>query len=174
MPEKLIVTMDKPYGMIVPGKRHFGAASDWLSPVPSVRATGLAQLLGAARKMQEICEEDSKKKAIVTTVFKTRTESAVFVQELGRIAAQLDAAETLLFDALGTLDAIALDGRKPDVATCSKQRAQCAQIVELIHSSIEKIMFVSASSAFMLGNPLQRYWRDNLGALPNITPVGAY
>jgi alkylation response protein AidB-like acyl-CoA dehydrogenase len=196
VPEHLIVTMDKPYGTIVPGKRHFGAASDWLAPVPSVRATGLAQLLGAARKMQEICEAESKKKPVVTTMFKTRLDSAVYLHDLGKVAAQLDSAETLLFDALDTLDGIALQGMKPDVAVCSKQRAQCAQIVELIHASIEKIMFISTSSAFAFSNPLQRYWRDihvglrhiqnvpmigyeiygrdNLGALPNITPVGAY
>lgn len=196
VPEHRIVTMDKPFGMITPGKRHFGAASDWLSPVPTVRASALGLLLGAARRMQELCEADSKVKPVVTTSFRTRTDSAVFVAEHGRIAAQLDSAETLLFDALGTLDALALQGVKPDVKTCSKQRAQCAQIIELIHNSIERIMFISTSSAFLLSNPLQKYWRDlhmgirhiqnvpligyeiygrdTMGALPNITPVGAY
>lgn len=196
VPNELIVTMDKPYGTIEPGKRNFGAASDWLVPVPSVRASGIAQLLGAARRMQELCEAESGKKAIVTTSFKVRTDSAVVIHELGKIAAQLDSAETLLFDALATLDALALQGIKPSVDICSKQRAQGAQVIQLIHASIEQIMFISGSSAFALSNPLQRYWRDihvglrhiqnnpmvgyeiyerdNLGVLPNITPVGAY
>lgn len=196
VPHHMIVTMDKPYGTIVPGKRHFGAASDWMSPVPSVRATGIAQLLGAARRMQEICEAESKTKPVVTTTFKARTDSAVVIHELGRVAAQLDSAEALLFACLAELDALALQGVKPSLEVSSRQRAQGAQITTLIHAAVEQIMFISGSSAFALSNPLQRYWRDvhvglrhiqnnpmvgyeihgrdRLGALPNITPPGAY
>jgi alkylation response protein AidB-like acyl-CoA dehydrogenase len=196
VPAHMFVIMTKPYGTIEPGKRHFGAASDWLVPVPSVRASGIAQLLGAARRMQEICEAESKKKPIVTTMFKVRTDSAVVLHELGKVAAQLDAAETLLFDMLGTLDALAMDGIKVPLEVASRQRAGCAQVVELIHAAVEQIMFISGSSAFMLANPLNRYWRDvsmalrhiqnnpmvgyeiygrdNLGMVPNITPPGAY
>lgn len=196
VPAEMFVMMDKPYGTIEPGKRHFGAASDWLVPVPSVRSTGIAQLLGAARRMQELCEEDSKKKPIVTTSFKARTDSAVAIHELGRIAARLDSAETLLLDMLGTLDGLAESGVKVPLEVSSKQRAGCAQVIELIHGAVEQIMFLSGSSAFSLSNPLQRYWRDIhmglrhiqnnpmvgyeiygrdlVGALPNITPVGAY
>ncbi len=78
----------------------------------------------------------------------------------------------------------------------AKHKAQCAQIVDLIHNSIESLMFISGSSAFLHSNPLSRYWRDihvglrhvtnvpmlsyeiygrdRLGVTPNISPPGAY
>jgi hypothetical protein len=78
----------------------------------------------------------------------------------------------------------------------AKHKAQCAQIVQLVHKSIETLMFIAGSSAFSLSNPLSRYWRDihvglrhitnipmlsyeiygrnRLGVVPNISPSGAY
>jgi len=196
VPDHLMVMMDKPFGHIEPGKRHCGAPSDTLPVVPVVRATGLAQLVGAAEAMLEIVESEAPKKPIVTTTYKNRTESAVVVHEIGRVAAQLDTAKLLLFAACGLLDECALTGRKLTDNERSKHKAQCAQIVELIHSSIESLMFISGSSAFSLTNPLSRFWKDthvglrhvtNLPMLsyeiygrnrlevsPNISPSGAY
>jgi hypothetical protein len=177
-------------------KRHLGAPSDWWSMLPTIRATGIVLLLGAARQMQTFCEAESKTKPIVMTPFKARTESAVVVYELGKVAAQLDTAEVLLFNALGELDTLALHRQRPALEVCSRQRALCGQVIQLIHGAIEQIMFISGSSAFALSNPLQRYWRDihmgmrhiqyspiigyeiygrdNLHALPNLLPPGLY
>lgn len=196
VPDHLMVTMDKPFGHVEPGKRHWGAPSDALPVVPTVRATGLAQLLGAAQAMLEIVEAESVKKPIVTTTFKSRAESHVAVHDLGKVAAQLDAARLLLLDATGQLDAKAQASQTWTDLERSAHKAQCAQVAELIHTSIEKLMFISGSSAFMLSNPLQRYWRDihvglrhianipqlgyelygrdRLGVTPNISPSGAY
>ena len=191
-----MVTMDKPFGHIEEGKKHTGAASDFLPVVPTVRATGIAQLLGAAEYMLELTEADAKTKPIITTTYAKRTDSHVHVAEIGRIAALLDNARILLFDATGQLDAAAVIGRKFSQLEAAKHKAQCATIVELIHSAVEKIMFLAGSSAFSLDKPIQRYWRDvhvglrhvqnipqlgfeiygrdRLGVAPNISPPGAY
>jgi len=196
VPDHLMVTMAKPFGHVEPNKQYWGAPSDVLPVVPSVRATGLAQLLGAAEAMLEIVEAESKKKPIVTTFFKTRVESGTVLHDLGEVAAQLDTARLLLFTATGTLDDVALTGREFPTLERAKHKAQCAQIVDLIHKSIETIMFISGSSAFALTNPLSRYWRDvhvglrhitnvpflsyeiyardRMDVKPNISPVGAY
>ncbi|MDE2462859.1 MAG: acyl-CoA dehydrogenase [Alphaproteobacteria bacterium] len=196
VPDHMMVMMDKPFGYVEPGKKHWGAPSDNLPVVPTVRATGLAQLVGAAEAMLEIVEADAPKKPIVTTTYKTRTESGALVHELGRVAAQLDTARTLLFSATGLLDEIALSGREFPIEERGRHKAQCAQIVELVHNSIESIMFIAGSSAFALSNPLSRYWkdihvglrhitnvpmlsyeiygRDRMGVKPNISPPGAY
>jgi 3-hydroxy-9,10-secoandrosta-1,3,5(10)-triene-9,17-dione monooxygenase len=196
VPDHLMVTMDKPFGHVEPNKRHTGAPSDILPVVPAVRATGLAQLLGAAEAMLEIVEAESKKKTIVTTFFKSRVDSGAVLHDLGEVAAQLDTARLLLFTTTGTLDDVALTGREFPTLERAKHKAQSAQIVELIHKSIETMMFISGSSAFALSNPLSRYWRDihvglrhitnvpflsyeiyardRMDVKPNITPVGAY
>lgn len=196
VPDHMMVTMDKPFGTIEPGMKHVGAASDFLQVVPTVRTTGIAQLLGAAEYMLELAEAEAKAKPVVTTTFTTKTQSHVVVHDLGRVAAQLDAAKTLLFSLTKQLDEAALSGTKLTTDECAKQKAQCAQVTELIHAAIEKIMYISGSSAFTHKNPLQRYWRDvhvglrhitnlpqigyeiygrnRLDVEPNISPAGAY
>jgi alkylation response protein AidB-like acyl-CoA dehydrogenase len=196
VPDHLMVTMDKPFGTVEPNKKYWGAPSDNLPVVPTVRATGIAQLVGAADAMLEIIEADSKKKPIVTTFYKNRTESGLVMHDLGQVAAQLDTARLLTFAATETLDDVALTGRPfPDLER-SKHKAQCAQVIELVHASIETMMFIAGSSAFSLNNPLSRYWRDihvglrhvtnvpylgyeiyakdRMGVKPNISPSGAY
>lgn len=196
IPDHMMVTMDKPFGHIEPGKKHVGAASDFLPVVPTVRATGLAQLLGGAEYMLELMEADAPKKNIVTTTYAKRSDSHVHIYELGKVAAQLDNAKILLLDATAQLDSAALAGRKFSQLEAAKHKAQCSTVVELIHGAIEKLMFLAGSSAFSLTNPLQRYWRDlhvglrhvqnipqlgfeiygrdRLGIAPNISPPGAY
>ena len=195
VPDHLMVMMDKPFGHVEPGKQHHGAPLDTLPVVPVVRATGLAQLVGCAEAMLEIVIAESPKKPIVTTFYKNRTESGAAVHEIGRVAATLDTARLLLFTACGTLDEIALSGRAFTFAERARHKAQCAQIVELIHESIEALMFISGSSAFSTTNPLSRYWKDchvglrhvtnipmlsyeiygrDLLAVANISPPGAY
>jgi alkylation response protein AidB-like acyl-CoA dehydrogenase len=171
VPDHLMVTMDKPFGYAEPNKQYWGAPSDNLPVVPSVRSTGLAQLVGAAEAMLEIVEADSKKKPVVTTIFKTRTESGQVMHDLGEVAAQLDTAKLLLFAATGTLDEIALTGRPFPEQERARHKAQCGQITDLVHKSIESLMFISGSSAFALSNPLSRYWKDTHVALRHITNV---
>lgn len=196
VPDHMMVTMDKPFGHVEPGKVHLGAPTDSLPVVPTVRSTGLAQLLGAAEYMLELVERDAPKKPVVTTTFAHKTDSHVIVHDLGKVAAQLDNARLLLFAATGQVDRVALDGGQLSPLEAAAHKAKCAMIVELIHGAIEKLMFIAGSSAFILSNPLQRYWRDihmglrhisnlphlsyeiygrdRLAIEPNISPPGAY
>lgn len=196
IPDHMMVTMDKPFGTIEEGKKHVGAASDFLPVVPTVRATGIAQLLGAAEYMLELTEKDAKTKPVITTTFAKRTDSHVQVAEIGKIAATLDNARILLFDATRQLDEAASAGRKFTQLEAASHKAQCATTIELIHNAVEKIMFLAGSSAFSLDKPIQRYWRDihvglrhvqnipllgyeiygrdRLEIAPNISPPGAY
>lgn len=196
LPKHMMVTMEKPVGTIDPSIKHFGAASDYLPVVPTVRCTGIAQLLGGAQYMLELVMQDAPKKPIVTTFFTKRIDSQVFVSEVGKVAAMLDNADVLLFDAIGQLDRVGMTGTPMTLVEAARNRAQCAQVIQLIHAASEQLMFMAGSSAFMLNNPLQRYWRDLSMALrhvqnipflgyeiygrdlldvsPNISPPGAY
>jgi alkylation response protein AidB-like acyl-CoA dehydrogenase len=171
VPDHRMVMMDKPFGHVEPGKKHWYAPSDNLPVIPVVRTTGIAQILGAAEIMLELVEADVRKKPMVTTFYKTKAESGAVVHQIGRIAAQLDAARTLLFAALATLDEVALTGRNFPFAERAKHKAICAQVTELIHASVEALMFIAGSSAFSLSNPLSRYWKDIHMALRHITNV---
>jgi alkylation response protein AidB-like acyl-CoA dehydrogenase len=171
VPDELMVTMDKPFGHVEPGKKHWYAPSDHLPVIPVVRTTGIAQLLGAAEAMLELVEQDVCKKPQVTTFYKIKAESGAVQHELGKVAAQLDAARTLLFTALATLDEIGLTGRDFPFSERASHKAMCAQVTDLIHRSIERLMFIAGSSAFLLSNPLSRYWRDIHVALRHVTNV---
>jgi alkylation response protein AidB-like acyl-CoA dehydrogenase len=196
VPDARMVTMDKPVGHYEPGKRHWGAASDFFPVVPTVRAAGLAQLVGAAEAMLEVLEADATGKPIITTTFRTRAESAVHLHDLGRVAARIDAARALLFSACEMVDSAAALGGALSDREKAQHKAQCAQVIELVHGAIETIMFMAGSSAFALAHPLNRYWRDihvalrhitnlpalgyeiygreRVGALPNITPSNGF
>ena len=196
VPDRMIVITDK----LLSGKelreKHAGAPSDRLPVMAAGRMTNLAQLLGGAQQMLELIEAEVTKKPLVGTTYKTKSEAGVVVHDIGRIAAQLDNAELLLFDAMKQFDDGAVSGKSWSGIELSRSKAQGAQIVGLIHRSIEEIMFLGGSSAFALANPLQRYWRDihialrhvlhipligyelygrdRLNLQPNIIPSGGY
>lgn len=171
VPDHLMVMMDKPFGHVEPGKKHWLAASDNLPVIPVVRTTGIAQILGAAEAMLTLVEKDVTRKPQVTTLYRTKAESGAVVHEIGAVAARLDAARALLFTALGTLDEVALTGRDFLDGERAAHKALCAQVTKLIHESIEALMFIAGSSAFLLSNPLSRYWRDAHVALRHVTNV---
>ncbi len=172
VPEHMMVMMDKPYGYVEPGKRHVGAPSDRVPVVPVVRATGIAQLIGAAEAMLELIEAD-KNKPIVTTMYAKRADSGVFNHDIGRVASQLNSARTLLFSVIGALDDVAVTGREFPFPERAQQKAMCGQVVELVHSAIESIMFIAGSSAFSLDKPISRFWRDVHVGLRHIQNVPA-
>src|SRR3546814_6955260 len=81
----------------------------------------------------------------------------------------------LLMAAVGTLDDIALTGREFTLMEKARHKAQCSQIIELVHRSVETLMFISDSSAFALDKPISRFWRDihvGLRHIQNIPMLG--
>jgi alkylation response protein AidB-like acyl-CoA dehydrogenase len=196
VPDHMIVMTGKLFDGTELREKHVGAPSDKLPVMAAGRMTNLAQLLGGAQQMLDLIEAEVTKKPLIGTTYKTKSDAAVVVHDIGRIAAQLDSAELLLFDAMKQFDDGAVAGKSWSNIELSRSKAQGAQIVGLIHRSIEEIMFLGGSSAFALANPLQRYWRDihialrhilhipligyelygrdRLDLKPNILPSGSY
>lgn len=75
--------------------------------------------------------------------------------KLGRSAAALDCAGTLLRRA-----AEAVDSGASDDALRARTVRDCSFAAELITQSIDQIMALSGSAGFSLSNPIQRAWRD--------------
>jgi 3-hydroxy-9,10-secoandrosta-1,3,5(10)-triene-9,17-dione monooxygenase len=196
VPDDMVVTADRPFGFPEPNKRHFTEASDRQPLLPTLRATGLGLLLGGALAMLELVEENVQQKPLVTTTFMPKAQSQVVVHDLGKVAAKLDTARLLILNATGEIDTYAAAGRPWTPLDAARQKASCAQAVQLIHTSVEQLMFIAGSSAFATANPLSRFWRDihvglrhvqnipslayeiygrdRLGIEPNVSPVGAY
>jgi alkylation response protein AidB-like acyl-CoA dehydrogenase len=174
IPEGQMVLMDERAGQIDRTKRHFGAPSDLLPVVPVVRTTGIAQLIGAVEAMLEIVTAESVK-PVLTTLIGPRTGSGAYMRDLGEAAAMLDTAKLILFHLVGEFDQIGLTGTELSLADKARHRAQCAQMIKLVHSASESLMFQAGSSAFMLDKPISRYWKDvsmGLRHIQNIPTIG--
>lgn len=174
IPEGQMVLMDERAGQIDRTKRHFGAPSDLLPVVPVVRTTGIAQLIGAVEAMLEIVTAESVK-PVLTTLIGPRTGSGAYMRDLGEAAAMLDTAKLILFHLVGEFDQVGLNDTELTLADKARHRAQCAQMVKLVHSASESLMFQAGSSAFSLDKPISRYWKDvsmGLRHIQNIPTIG--
>ena len=175
IPEGQMGLMDERAGQIDRTKRHFGAPSDVLPVVPVVRTTGIAQLIGAAEAMLEIVRDEAGKKPVLTTIIAPRTNSGAYMRDLGETAAMIDTAKLILFHLVGQLDEAGLTDTELALADKARHRAQCAQMIKLVHEASESLMFLAGSSAFSLDKPISRYWKDlsmGLRHIQNIPTIG--
>ncbi len=175
IPEGQMVLMDERAGQIDRTKRHFGAPSDLLPVVPVVRTTGIAQLIGAAEAMLEIVRDEAGKKPVLTTLIGPRTQSGAYMRDLGEAAAMIDTAKLILFHLVGDFDRVGLTDSELTLDEKARHRAQCAQMIKLVHSASESLMFLAGSSAFSLDKPISRYWKDvsmGLRHIQNIPTIG--
>jgi alkylation response protein AidB-like acyl-CoA dehydrogenase len=170
IPEGQMVLMNERAGQIDRTKRHFGAPSDLLPVVPVVRTTGIAQLIGAVEAMLEIVTAESNK-PVLTTLIGPRSGSGAYMRDLGEAAANLDTAKLILFHLVGEFDRVALSDGELTIADKARHRAQCAQMIKLVHSASESLMFQSGSSAFSTEKPISRYWKDVSMALRHIQNI---
>jgi alkylation response protein AidB-like acyl-CoA dehydrogenase len=175
IPEGQMVLMDERAGQIDRTKRHFGAPSDLLPVVPVVRTTGIAQLIGAVEAMLEIVRGEAATKPVLTTIIGPRINSGAYMRDLGEAAANLDTARLILFHLVGEFDRVGLTGIELTVDDKARHRAQCAQMIKLVHTASESLMFMAGSSAFSLEKPISRYWKDvsmGLRHIQNIPTIG--
>jgi len=175
VPDQMLVLMDERAGQIDRTKRNFGAPSDFLPVIPVVRTSGIAQFIGGAQAMLEIVSTEATKKPVLSTMIGPRVNSGAYMRDLGEAAAQIESARIILFHVLGQLDEIALTESEYTLEMKAIHRAQCAQVITMIHSASEALMFLAGSSAFSLDKPISRYWRDismGLRHVQNIPNIG--
>lgn len=171
IPEGQMVLMDERAGQIDRTKRHFGAPSDVLPVVPVVRTTGIAQLIGAVEAMLEIVRAEASKKPVLTTLIAPRTNSGAYMRDLGEAAALIDTAKLILFHLTGEFDRVGLTDGELSLADKARHRAQCSQMIRMVHEASESLMFQAGSSAFALDKPISRYWKDVSMALRHIQNI---
>ena len=175
IPDGQMVLMDERAGQIDRTKRHFGAPSDVLPVVPVVRTTGIAQLIGGVEAMLEIVTAEAAKKPVLTTTIGPRINSGAYMSDLGEAAAMIDTAKLILFHLVGEFDQLGLTDTELSLDDKARHRAQCAQMIKLVHSASESLMFLAGSSSFSLDKPISRYWKDismGLRHIQNIPTIG--
>ena len=196
VPDARFVPSETPFGHVEPNKRHWGAPSDFLPIVPTVRTLCVAQLIGAAQAMVDLVAVTAQKRGIITTSYSRQAESPVFQHHVGEASAKIDTAWLIVENCCRQLDSLAEERGSITPAEAARNKAQISLAVDLMLSAVDRLMTISGSSAFATSNPLQRYWRDiNMGARhvttlphvgyeiagrellgvsPNITPFGAF
>lgn len=112
-------------------------------------------------------------KPIVMTSYTSQLQSGAAMHQFGRIAARLDTARALLMSALGVLDEIAISKREFALPERARHKGLCAHITDLLHQSVEEMMFLAGSSAFSARRPLSRFWKDIHVAFRHIMNVPA-
>ena len=196
VPAHRFVSVDKPFDYKDPDRRHFGAPSDYWPVATLIRSTSAGMFVGAAEAMVEMLKTQVAVKPVVTTTHNPASVSQVVQLEIGAAAAKISGARQILLGATAVLDSAALDRRVPSIDERARLKGEHAVAFELISASVEKMMHVAGSSAFMTKNDLQRFWRDLgvgmrhiaflpqlgyelygrtlLGIAPNIIPPGLY
>lgn len=175
VPDHMLVLMDERAGQIDRTKRNFGAPSDLLPVIPVVRTSGIAQFIGGAQAMLEIVSTEAIKKPVLSTMIGPRVNSGAYMRDLGEAAAQIESARIILFHILGQMDDIAINDSEYPIELKALHRAQCSQVVTMIHAAVEGLMFLAGSSAFAIDKPISRYWRDismGLRHVQNIPTIG--
>src|SRR5690606_18560346 len=160
VPEHRMVHAARSFGSPETRKKHVGAASDNWKNIPLIRAAGLGVIIGALEGAFELAAAGALKRGIPNTSYSKTKDSPVAQRNLGEIKAKLDAI-ILLAEGLCTMqDEAALAGYEFTPIERAEQKGRCALIVDMSTQLFDKIMFLGGSSAFMLTNELQRFWRD--------------
>lgn len=196
VPSHRMVTVDKSFEYKDPDRQHFGAPSDYWAPTALIRTTSAGMFVGAAEAMLDMLKAQVAVKPLVTTIHNPAASSQVVQLEIGAATAKVSAARQIILNATAEMDAAALDRRALTLAERARLKGEHAVAFELISSSVEKMMHIAGSGAFMTKNDLQRFWRDIgvgtrhiaflpqlgyevygrslLGIEPNIIPPGLY
>ena len=196
VPKHRFVSVEKSFEYKDPDRRHFGAPSDYWPVTTLIRTTSAGMFVGAAEAMLEMLKAQVAVKPVVTTTHNPAASSQVVQMEIGAAAAKISAARHIIRAATALMDATALDRSTPGIDERARLKGEHAAAFELISASVEKMMHIAGSSAFMTKNDLQRFWRDIgvgtrhiaflpqlgyevygrslLGIVPNVIPPGLY
>lgn len=196
VPKHRFVPVDKSFEYKDPARRHFGAPSDYWPVTTLIRTTSAGMFVGAAEAMLEMLKAQVAVKPVVTTIHNPAASSHVIQMEIGAATAKISAARHIILAATALMDTTALNRGTLTIEERARLKGEHAVAFELIGASVEKIMHLAGSSAFMTKNELQRFWRDIgvgtrhiaflphlgyevygrslLGISPNVIPPGLY
>lgn len=160
VPEHRVVHAARSFNHVEPGKRNYGAVSDFFAQMAFVHRTMTGTPLGAAEGLLQCVSEAATSKPLVGTVFAKQSESQVVAKEIGEAAIKIDTARLLIEHATTTIDEAALARRTLSERERAHNKAQANYAIQILAEAVQSLMFVAGSSGFNHANPAARYWRD--------------
>jgi alkylation response protein AidB-like acyl-CoA dehydrogenase len=174
VPERRVVHAAKSYNYVEPGKRNYGAPSDFFAQMALVHRTMCGVPLGAMEALLDHVVEAAKTKPLVGTVFKRQADSQVVARDIGEAATKIRAARLLIESATMELDQAALERRVLTEPERARNKALANHAMKILQEASQTLMYVAGSSAFNNANPASRYWRDfnmvarHFGNIPSV------
>lgn len=160
VPENRVVHADRSFNYVEPGKRNYGAPSDYFAQMAFVHRTMTGTPLGAAEALLETVSEAATTKPLVGTVFARQSDSQVVAKEIGEAAIKIHSARLLIEDATRLLDTAAVERRTLSERERARNKAQANYAIQILAEAVQTLMFVAGSGAFNHVNAASRYWRD--------------
>ena len=124
----------------------------------------LSPMLGAAQSLLEQVTAGMQSRPIIGWDFPSKTDSAVFVQQLGQSAMEIDSAWMHVRRAIADIDVTA---QQRTLSGFDKARIQadCGHAMGLLRKATSRLMDIAGPGAFASVSALQRLWRDlNVGS----------
>jgi len=174
VPERRMVHAARSYNYVEPGKKHYGAPSDYFAQMALVHRTMCGVPLGAIEGLLEHVVKTAVTKPLVGTIFARQSDSQVVAKEIGEAATKIHTARMLIEAATMELDGAALERRTLSERERARNKAQANHAMQILQEASQTLMYVAGSSAFNNANPASRYWRDfnmiarHFGNIPNI------
>lgn len=134
-------------------------ATDFWVVFPLLRAKSMGVLLGAVEGLLEAVI-DCGDRGVILSTYSQRRDSAVWQAGIGRATAMIGIVRTIIDKHNRYNDAAAERGHVVTYAERARCRGECAAANQILTDTVELLMNLAGSSAFMLNNPIQRYWRD--------------
>ncbi|MDB5686596.1 MAG: hypothetical protein JWR77_1185, partial [Rhizorhabdus sp.] len=174
VPAHRVVLATKSYNYVEPGKRNYGAPSDYFAQMALVHRTMCGVPLGAMEGLLEQVIRTATVKPLVGTVFARQADSQVVARDIGEAATRIDTARMLIEAATGELDQAAIERRVLTERERAANKAKANHAILMLQEAAQTLMNVAGSSAFNHANPAARYWRDfnmvsrHFGNIPNV------
>jgi len=160
VPTHRVPFFEKPFDYGSDTRKHVGELSDFWTALPLMRTKSLGVLVGAAQGLLDYLCEDLKEKPLLFTDYRRRGDSQVFLAQVGRAAAKIQAVRSMMDQMTRAIDAAALTKRDMTPEDRAINRGQMALAVDLLTEAIEVLMNSAGSSAYLEANNAQRFWRD--------------
>ncbi|MGM0931777.1 MAG: acyl-CoA dehydrogenase family protein [Actinomycetota bacterium] len=120
----------------------------------------VSTLVGEAEHALELVLDKAGSRSIVTTTYRTQTESAAFQVEVAKAAQLIESARLRLSSAAEMMDEIVAEGRPATNEQKIRNRADCSFVAQACWEALDTLASAHGTSTFSQSNPLERLWRN--------------
>src|SRR3546814_186395 len=139
VPENRVVHAARSFNYVEPGKKHYGAPSDFFAQMALVHRTMTGVPLGAAEGLLTTISDAAQVRPLVGTVFARQADSQVVARDIGEAAIKIESARLLIEDATSALDRAALDRRTLSERERARNKAQANYAMQILGEAVQSL-----------------------------------